>query len=157
MRLEPLYRLRIKFSERTSVIISGESGKEDQVLHFAEGTVEGGISGRFRGMDYPRRRTDGTVVTDLRAVIETSDAASILFDCHGYGRVHSAERDHLSGGPRQWVVAVTHLSDHEQYRRLNDTICVGTGHSPRGPRTASGQPLEFVLDVAEIIWEPILD
>lgn len=73
MRLKPLYRLRLTFSERWSVSVLGDAGKEDQVLTTAEGTAEGELSGRFRATDYPRRRTDGAVLTDLRGVLETAD------------------------------------------------------------------------------------
>ncbi len=155
MRLRPLYRLRLTFRERWSVSVAGEAGREDQVLTWGEGSAEGEVAGRFRATDYPRRRTDGTVLTDLRGVIETSDGTPILVECHGFGRRHTAEYDRLSGGPRQWVVSVTHLSDSSKYRWLNDTLCVGTGHSPQRTGPNPRESPEFVLDVAELVWDPL--
>jgi hypothetical protein len=49
---------------------------------------------------------------------------------------------------------VFHLADREPYRRLNDAVCVCVGEV----RAASdpGQPgPDLVIDVAELIWEPI--
>ncbi len=155
MQLKPLYRLRLTFGERWSVSVVGDSGKEDQVLHMAEGRAEGTLAGRFKGVDYPRRRTDGTVVTDIRGVLETPEGASILLECRGFGRRHTPEYDKLSGGPRQWVVSVTHLSDAPKYLWLNDSVCVGSGHSPRRSGSGPAKAPEFVLDVAELIWEPL--
>ena len=155
MRLKPLYRLRLTFPERWSVSVPGDAGKEDQVLTTAEGTAEGELSGRFRATDYPRRRTDGTVLTDLRGVLETADGASVLVECRGFGRRHTPDYDRLSGGPRQWLLSVTHLSDASRYQWLNDTLCVGVGRSPS--KSSPGASHEFLLDVAELIWEPAPD
>ncbi len=155
MRLKPLYRLRLTFPERWSVSVVGDAGREDQVLTVAEGSAEGDFAGRFRATDYPRRRTDGTVLTDLRGVLDTADGASVLIECHGFGRRHTPDYDRLSGGPRQWLLSVTHLSDASKYRHLNDTICVGVGHSPA--RSSPEESHMFVLDVAELVWEPLPD
>ncbi len=86
MRLKPLYRLRMTFADRWSVGVVGEAGREDQVLTLAEGRAEGDLKGRFRATDYPRRRTDGTVLTNLHGVLETDDGAAVLVECHGFGR-----------------------------------------------------------------------
>ena len=52
---------------------------------------------------------------------------------------------------RQLVGAMTHLSDAEPYRWLNDVICAVTGVvEPR----ADGQGLDVVLDISELVWEP---
>jgi hypothetical protein len=50
-------------------------------------------------------------------VIETDDGATIMFEWRGYGRAYPP-------GRRQIVGAVFHLSDAEQYQRLNDVVCV---------------------------------
>jgi uncharacterized protein DUF3237 len=127
MRLEPLYRLRFDYPASWGVDLRGENGTEEQHLLFAEGKTEGRITGRFRGANYARRRTDRTFLTDFRAVMETDDPATILMECHGFGRPRTPEYDRTSPGGRQWVATVTHLSDHEKYRWLNDAVCVGTG------------------------------
>ena len=47
-----------------------------------------------------------------------------------------------------------HTSDHLDYRRLNDVVCVCVGEV-RSAVDASHSSPELVLDVAELIWEPV--
>ena len=145
MRLEHLYRIRFTYSDGWGVDLEG--GWE-QLLFFAEGSVEGGISGRFRGANFPfRRGSEGPFCPDFRAVIETDDSATLLAELRGYGRAYPE-------GRRQIVGSVLHLSDHERYVRLNDTVCacVGEVRAPADPDQAGP---DLVIDVAELIWEPI--
>jgi hypothetical protein len=84
---------------------------------------------------------------DFRAVIEADDGAVVMVEWHGYGRAYPP-------GRRQIVGSVFHLADREPYRRLNDVVCVCAGEvrDPGDP----GQPgPDLVIDVAELIWEPI--
>ncbi|HEV2317088.1 MAG TPA: DUF3237 family protein [Thermoplasmata archaeon] len=157
MRLAPLYRLRFDYPESWSVDLHGDQGTEEQLFLYAKGTAEGRLSGKFQGTNYPRRRTDRTAVTDFRAVIETSDEAVVLLECRGYGRAHTPEYDRASPGGRQWVATVTHLSSDERYRWLNDTVCVGTGQVRPKRVQDPRNPSDLVLDVAELIWEPIAE
>jgi hypothetical protein len=143
VRLEWLYRIRFSYPEGWAVRLSGEW---EQHFFFADGRVEGGINGRFRGANYPQRRSDGTFRPDFRAVIETAEGAPIMFEWHGYGRAYPV-------GRRQIVGAVFHLSDHETYARLNDVVCVCAGEV----RASAGASSELVVDVAELIWEPLHD
>jgi hypothetical protein len=125
-------------------------GGWEQHLFFAEGRCEGSISGRFRGANFPYRRTaEGPFRPDFRAVIEADDGAVILFEWHGYGRAYPP-------GRRQVVGCVFHLSDSDRYRRLNDVVCVCVGEvrAPDGPNRESS---DIVIDVAELIWEPIAE
>ena len=118
MRFEPLYRIRFTYPE--SWMIGFGDGWE-QHLFLAEGRCEGSITGRFRGANFPRRHgAAGPFRPDFRAVIETDDGATIMFEWHGYGRAYPP-------GRRQIVGAIFHLSDAEQYRRLNDAVCVCEG------------------------------
>ena len=85
--------------------------------------------------------------------IETADGATIIFDWRGFARPYPPER-------RQIVVAGTHVCGDERYAWLNDVVCVGTGEiRPRdesgGPRAVVGGAIDFVIDFAELIWEPI--
>jgi hypothetical protein len=143
MRLEPLYRIRFSYAEEWGIELGG-----DWAQHFAiaEGRCEGGISGRFRGANYPRRRGDGAFRPDFRAVIETEDDATIMFEWHGNGRAYPI-------GRREIVGAVFHLSDDDRYRRLNDIVCVCVGEV----RAREGAPSDLVVDVAELVWEPIAE
>jgi hypothetical protein len=72
-----------------------------------------------------------------------------MFEWHGYGRAYPASR-------RQIVGAVLHSSDAAPYRRLNDAVCVRVGEVRAPTEPSQGEP-DLVLDVAELIWEPIAD
>lgn len=146
MRLEPLYRLRFTYPESWAVDLEG--GWE-QWFFLAEGRAEGSITGRFRGANFPMRRgAKGTFLPDFRAVIETDDDATIMLELRGYGRVYPV-------GRRQVVGAIFHSSDREPYSRLNDAVCVSVGEV-RAPADPEGEP-ELVVDIAELIWEPIAE
>ena len=145
MRLESLYRIHFTYPAGWEV---GLEGGWQQHFYLAEGSCEGALSGRFHGANFPLRRTDeGPFRPDMHGVIETDDGATIMFECRGYGRAHPV-------GARQIVGAILHVSDHPDYRRLNDAVCVCVGEvrSSADP-SRSGSPR--VLDVAELIWEPI--
>ena len=72
-----------------------------------------------------------------------------MVEWHGYGRAYPP-------GRHQVVGAVFHVADREPYRRLNDAVCVCIGEV--GASGDPGQPEpDLVLDVAELIWEPIDD
>ncbi|GAA2169998.1 hypothetical protein [Pedococcus bigeumensis] len=86
---------------------------------------------------------------DFRAAIETDDGATVLFECHGYGRAYPP-------GRRQIVGSVLHVSDRDPYRRLNDVVCVCVGEV-RTPTSLHERGPDLVLDVAELVWEPIAD
>lgn len=146
MRLETMYRVRFTYPEQWNVELEG--GWE-QWLFLAEGRCEGSISSRFRGANFPQRRTEeGPFVPDFRAVIETDDGATVFWESHGYGRSYPA-------GRRQIVGSVAHLSGDDRYRRLNDVTCVCVGEV-RAPGDQGGSP-DLVLDVAELVWEPIAE
>jgi hypothetical protein len=147
MRLEHLYRVRFAYSDGWSVELDGAW---EQHLYLAEGRCEGGINGLFRGVNFPMRRTpEGPFCPDFRAVIETDDGATVMFECHGYGRAYPV--DH-----RQIVGSVLHVSDDERYRRLNDVVCVGVGEV-RPSRDPNSESPDLVMDIAELIWEPIAE
>lgn len=146
MRLEPLYRVSFTYPEAWGI---GLEGGWEQYLFIAEGRCQGTISGRFRGANFPRRRTDqGPFCPDFRAVIETDDGATLMVEIHGYGRAHPA-------GRRQIVGSVLHLSDDDRYHRLNDVVCVCVGEV-RAAADPDREP-DLVMDVAELVWEPIAE
>jgi len=147
VRLEHLYRIRFVYPEGWAV---GLEGGWEQHLYFAEGRCEGAIAGRFRGANFPQRRTPaGPFCPDLRGVIETDDGATILVELHGYGRSHPA-------GRRQIVGRVLHLSDDDRYRRLDDVVCVCVGEVRAAADPEAPSP-DLVVDVAELVWEPIAE
>ncbi len=145
MRLELLYRIRFTYPEGWDV---GLEGGWEQHFYLADGSCEGEINGRLRGANFPLRRTEsGPFRPDMRGVIETDDDAVVLFECLGYGRAYPV-------GRRQIVGSVLHVSDHPRYRRLNDVVCVCVGEVRSSTDSREAGP-ELVLDVAELIWEPI--
>ena len=147
MRLEQLYRIRFTYPE--SWVVGLEGGWE-QHLMIAEGRCEGSISGRFRGVNFPQRRsTSGPFRPDFRAAIDTDDGATVMVELHGYGRAHPK-------GRRQIVGSVLHLSDDSRYRRLNDVVCVCVGEV-RTPAEPHRRSPDLVIDVAELVWEPVAE
>jgi hypothetical protein len=146
LRVEPLYSVRFVYPEAWYVELEGERGVESQHFFIAEGRAEGRVSGRFRGANHPRRRTDLTYLPDFQGVIETDDGATLTFDYRGYGRAYPE-------GRRQVVAVATHLSSHERYRWLNDVVCPIVGEV----QPSEDGPTEILLEVAELVWEPPRD
>ena len=138
MRLEPLYQMVFHYPQGWSVSLADE-GAEAHHLYLAEGRCTGRLSGDLHGANHPRRRGDGTFCPDFHGVISTDDGSTVLFECGGYGRKHPI-------GARQIVAWLTHVSDYPRYRWLNDVVCVGTGEV---------RPDHLLIDVAELIWEPV--
>ncbi|HXC77783.1 MAG TPA: hypothetical protein VNU19_12090 [Candidatus Acidoferrum sp.] len=86
---------------------------------------------------------------DFQGVVETEDGAVVMFDYQGYGRAYPP-------GRRQIVGADWHVSQHEKYKWLNDSICVLAGEVrwPDKPH-AEVTPVEvqLVCEVSELVWE----
>ena len=130
MRLEPLYRIRFTYPEGWAV---GLDGGWQQMFFIAEGRCEGGVTGRFRGANFPLKQgAAGPFRPDFRAVIEADDGAVIMVELHGYGRAGPPER-------RQVVGSVFHSADREPYRRLNDAVLRVRGRGPRAQRSRPGR------------------
>lgn len=146
MRLEPLYTLRFRYPEEGVAATIG--GDEQEIFLLAEGVAKGEISGRFRGANHPRRRADRTFRMNLQGAIETDDGAHVVLDYQGYGRSYPV-------GRRQVVGAAWHFSDHERYRRLNDTVCVIAGEVRRPSPDSAQADVELVFEIAELTWEPL--
>ena len=115
MQLQPLYRATFTTPERWAVEVAGTHGTEVQDFLIAEGHIEGRLSARLRGANYPRRRADGTLLPDFRGALDTDDGATILFSWHGYARPGAADRKEIVG-------SITHLTGNERYAWLNNTV-----------------------------------
>jgi hypothetical protein len=142
--LKPLYRATFTTPESWGVDLMGAAGTEGQSFLIAEGRTEGRPSARLRGANFPRRRTDGTLTPDFRGVLETDDGATILFAWRGYARAK------VDGKMRRLVGSITHVSDDERYRWLNDVVCALAGEV-RPRRGEDG--FDVVFEVAELVWE----
>ncbi len=154
MRLAHLYRTVFRYPDGgRGTVLEGEAGSEGHYFFVAEGTVEGRISGRLQAANHPRSRVDKNALPDIQGAIETDDGATIIVSFRGFARPYPPEA-------RQIVLAGSHVCGDERYSWLNDVICVGTGEfRPRGgpveARAVVGAAVNFVIDVAELIWEPI--
>jgi hypothetical protein len=154
VRLEPLYRAVFRYPDGGhGTLLEGEAGSEGHYFFVADGEVSGRISGRMQGANHPRSRVDRNALPNVQGAITTEDGATIIFDWRGFARPSPPS-------PRQIVVAGTHVCGDERYSWLNNAICVGTGEiRPRddsgGPRDVVGGEIDFVIEVAELIWEPI--
>lgn len=124
--------------------LDGASGTERQGFLLVEGRSEGRLSGRLRGANSPRQRTDGLQTPDFRGVIETDDGAIVYFAWHGYGLAPV-------GGPSRLLGSITHLSDDPAYTWLNQAVGVLTGEV----RRQDAGHVDVVIDVSELIWEPM--
>jgi hypothetical protein len=138
MHLDPFYRVTFTTPESWSVTREGADGTEGQSFLIAEGRAEGGLSARYRGANFPRRRVDGAMEPAFRGVLETDDGASILFRWDGLARL-------TSSGMRELIGAMFHVSDDERYRWLNDRVCALEGEvRPR----EDGAGFNVVIDVS---------
>ena len=143
MRLEPLYRARFATTQSWSVDVEGAHGVEGQSFLLVEGGCEGRLRAVLRAANFPRRRTDGVFTPDFRGVLETGDGAVILFEWWGYGTT-------TANGERRLAGTITHLTDDERYRWLNEVVGVLGGKVA----ARDGGGLDVELDVSELIWEP---
>jgi hypothetical protein len=145
VRLEPLYRATFTTPEAWSVTLQASGGAEGQSFLIAEGRTEGRVTARYRAANYPRRRVDGALVPEFRGVLETDDGATIVFSWSGLATLTETGMRRLAG-------SMTHLTDDDRYAWLNDTLCVLTGEvRPQ----LEGEGFDVVVDVAELVWEPI--
>ena len=144
MRLDSCYRVTFTTPESWSVELTGDGGAEGMSFLIAEGRTEGRLSARYRAANFPRRRTDGVLTPDFRGVLETDDGATILFTWNGLTRTGP-------GGARELVGSMSHVTGDERYRWLNVRLFAVAGEV----RPREGGGFDVVLDVSEMIWEPV--
>ena len=133
MKLEPLYTIRFSYPEHYLT-----RGPDKLGLFFAEGRVEGSVSGRFRGLNHARLRGDDVYVPDFDGVIETDDGALLAFHLGGLARKSEYGRE-VTG-------TIVHSTGSERYGWLNNAVCVFAGEARRN---------DIRLEVAELVWEPV--
>lgn len=122
MRLEPLFRLTMRYADGTWARPFGEA--EAAGFGQGEGTVTGDVlRGTARWANFPRRREDGVWTPNLRGVITTDDGAEILVSMHG----QSVQEETPSGVGRAILVRLELLTEHDGYRWLNTSFLVGEG------------------------------
>ena len=126
MRLEPLctfdwsYDAGVRVKAPGYDLISPHGSDEGIGYGEGRGTASGRIDGSVVWSNYPRRRSDGRMLPNVRGLITTHDGASILFELHGRTIFEgdAPGRQNLVG----WFEA-----DDERYRWLNDVVCIAEG------------------------------
>ena len=126
MRLERISIFRWSYDENIRVpapgyaLVSPYDSEEGIGYGEGRGTATGRIHGAVVWSNYPRRRSDGRMLPNVRGLVRTDDAASILFELRGRTIFEGDQpgRQNLVG----WFE-----SDHEHYRWLNDVVCIAEG------------------------------
>lgn len=126
MRLEKVSVFRWSYDEDIRVrapgyaLVSPYDGEEGIGYGEGRGTATGRIQGTVVWSNYPRRRSDGRMLPNVRGLVRTDDAASVLFELRGRTIFEGDQpgRQNLVG----WFE-----SDHENYRWLNDVVCIAEG------------------------------
>ena len=146
-----LYSLLWEYRERWRVPVA-PGAPESEGYAYVEGTVEGPITGRFRGVNHSRQRADGRFLTNVQGVILARDDIVLTFDYQGVGCPYPVGPDPLQDRTRV-TLAARHQSDHPDWSHLNDAVCIGIGENRF---TDDGVRL-LLLDVSEVLWEPFAD
>jgi hypothetical protein len=126
VRLEPLSIFHWSYEEDERVVAPGyaivSAYESEEGIGYGEGrgTATGQIEGTVVWSNYPRRRTDGRMLPNVRGLVTTHDGASILFELRGRTILEGDQpgRQNLVG----WFE-----SDHASYRWLNDVVCIAEG------------------------------
>lgn len=126
VRLEPLSIFQWSYDEGARVeapgyaIVSAYDSEEGIGYGEGRGTATGKIAGTVVWSNYPRRRTDGRMLPNVRGLVRTDDGASILFELRGRTIFEGDEPG------RQNLVGWFESAD-ESYRWLNDVVCIAEG------------------------------
>ena len=102
-------------------LVSPYGGEEGAAYGEGRGTASGLIVGSVVWSNYPRRRSDGRMLPDVRGLITTDDGASIVFEFRGrtiFADGEPSGQQNLVG----WFEA-----DDDRYRWLNDLVCIAEG------------------------------
>jgi hypothetical protein len=126
VRLEEVSVFRWTYEEDIRVpapgyaLISAYDGEEGIGYGEGRGTATGRVEGSVVWSNYPRRRSDGRMLPNVRGLVRTDDGASILFELRGRTIFEGDKpgRQNLVG----WFE-----SDDARYRWLNDVVCIAEG------------------------------
>ena len=148
---ELIYSLVWEYRERWRVPLPPD-GHESEGFAYVEGEVKGAISGRFRGTNTSRQRSDGRFLTDARGVILLPGGSVVSVEYQGVGCPYPRSREPLEDRTKV-TVAARHQTLHPDWRHLNDVVCIGTGENRF---TDDGIRLAL-FDVHEVMWEELSD
>jgi hypothetical protein len=126
VRLEEVSVFRWTYDENVRVpapgyaLISAYDGEEGIGYGEGRGTATGRVQGSVVWSNYPRRRSDGRMLPNVRGLVRTDDGASILFELRG--------RTIFEGdNPGRQNLVGWFESDDARYRWLNDVVCIAEG------------------------------
>ena len=124
MRLEPLCRLSMRYTDASWHRPYGAEGDDVEWLGFGhgDGDVTGDIEGKLTWANYPRRRQDGVWTPNVRGLIRAGDGTELVVSIRGQSVLESAP------GTRRAILARVELTTEAQaYRWLNTSFLVGEG------------------------------
>ena len=122
MRLEPLFRISMRYTDGTWARPFG--GSEGAGFGTGKGTLSGEeFEGTVRWANFPRRREDGVWTPNLRGVVRLADGAELLMSIHG----QSVEEETPAGARRAILARIELLTHDDRYRWLNTSFQVGEG------------------------------
>ena len=127
-------------------------GHESEGFAYVEGQAEGAVSGRFRGVNASRQRSDGRFLTSARGVIVLQGGSAITVEYEGIGCPYPRTEEPLDDRTKV-TVAARHQTSDPDWQHLNDVVCVGTGENRF---TADGTRLAL-FDIHELMWGPLTD
>jgi hypothetical protein len=144
VRLEPLSIFQMRYEEDARVKAPGyalvSAYDSDEGIGYGEGrgVATGRIEGSIVWSNYPRRRTDGRMLPNVRGLVTTHSGASILFELRGR-TIFEADK------PGRQNLVGWFESDQESYRWLNDVVCI-----VEGTITAEGMEIHIFAGIHEL-------
>jgi hypothetical protein len=123
VRLEHLCDLELAYRTKFT-LVKPYGGEQGAGYGEVEGTIRGQkLRGSFRGVNHPRRRSDGAMLPDVHGIIQTEDGATVLFSLEG----RTVWVDAPGGRQGRQLLRVLFEAEDERYRWLNNTLCVLEG------------------------------
>jgi hypothetical protein len=124
VRLEPLCRMSMRYTDASWHRPYGSRGGDEEWLGFGhgDGAVSGEIEGKLVWANYPRRRQDGVWTPNVRGMITVQDGSQLLVSIHG-----QSVQEQASGSRRAILARVELTTEAESYRWLNTCFLVGEG------------------------------
>lgn len=125
MRLAPVCQLDLAYDDHGVRTVRPFRGDEGTGYGAGTGRATGDrLSGLVRWSNQPHRRSDGVLLPDIRGVVETAGAGSVVF--HLAGRIDwRSEPDGIRTGIE--LLSGSFAAEDDEHRWLNDVLCVAEG------------------------------
>lgn len=151
MKTAMIYSLVWEYRERWRAPLPPD-GAESEGLAYIEGQATGPLSGRFRGTNAARQRSDGRFLTEARGVILLPNGSVVSVDYRGVGCPYPRNDEPLDDRTKV-TIAARHQTSDPEWQHLNDVVCIGIGENRF---TEDGTRLAL-FDLHEVIWKPLSD